>query len=363
MEKRPEGKPIAAYRDFVKFRERNNPCVAGLSEFLENRGLPRNVCRIYTSDHSPERTTEHKSRGFGQVSPENLRSVLTAPPVGHQGRVFIVEDPDPLTVELLGATLDIDPVFFADHIVTKYDEIETSPAPPSVALAPSQIISESERLNIHYQQIVDLGAEETFRGCPWSLGTVANVPRSVRRLQPLSGRQLGLARGCCSVLVKLVNGVWTGLILVDSIASDISCDSFPGRFRRKPLHNNIEDFRTPISFSNYQSSGYSPSALGFPIQILQDCLAETSPDVFDLLSLAYYPLRMVIGEWMLYSQVMARYLAYYEYSFKDIKSVISGGRDDMVSLQKWRHRSIQTQFKIQSTRQYISYHLAKGMGG
>lgn len=203
-----ETKPATTYRDFVKFRQQNNPCVAGLSQFLETKGLPKDACRIYVLDCASESTLEVKPSGFVPVHVDNLHSVLKAPSISGQGRVIIIEDLHPSTVEILGTTLDIDPIFFADHVVTKYDSIEASPAPPLVALAPSQVVSHTDRINIHFQQIVDFGGEERFRDYPWTFKTTANMPRTVRRLPPLSGRQLGITRSCHSVLVKPVGRSW-----------------------------------------------------------------------------------------------------------------------------------------------------------
>lgn len=85
-------------------------------------------------------------------------------------------------------------------------------------------------------------------------------------------------------------------------------------------------------------------------------LKQIAPSV---LSLAYYPLRVVISEWMLYSQVMARYLSYYEYSLRSIEMAVQDERGNMIDLQKWRHRAIQSRFKIESTRQFVDQWLAQ----
>jgi len=71
------------------------------------------------------------------------------------------------------------------------------------------------------------------------------------------------------------------------------------------------------------------------------------------LKLAYYPLKVTLSEWELYSQVVARFLKHYEYSFDDAR--IRAGEDDIMGLQKWRHRIIQTQFKLRSAKAFISY--------
>ncbi|OAL37069.1 hypothetical protein AYO20_03546 [Fonsecaea nubica] len=354
----------ATYREFVRFRQQSNPCVAGLSQFLENRDLQQDSCRIYLSGCASEVSTG--SQSFDQVYLDELRSILATPFSAGPGRIILIEDLHPLIVEILGTALDIDPIFFADHVVTNYAQIEKSPAPPSVALAPSQIASQADRVNIHFQQIVDLGAEEGFRNSTWIFNTAANVHRTVRRLPPLSGRQLGIARSCCSVLLKPFGQSWIALILVDSTTSNISCGDTSCHIRRFPLHNGTEDFRTPILFSAFQSQRHQldpPSASMSLVQILRDCFVQSLPTSKhakpSVLDLAYYPLRIVVGEWMLYSQVMARYLAHYEYSFKDIELVLRGERDDMIELQKWRHRAIQSQFKIQSTRQFVACCLAQ----
>ncbi|KAK7751001.1 hypothetical protein SLS62_006986 [Diatrype stigma] len=269
-------KAVTTYREFVKFRQQNNPCILGLSHFLDKQDLRKEACRIWSLNCVPQDIQGAEPQGFEEVPADNLHLMLEAPLPADHGRILIVEDIHPSVVEILGKALDIDPAFFADHVVTKYAEIEISPAPPSVALTSSRIVSEADRFNIHFQKMVDLGAEENFRNSPWTLQTLTNVPRSVRRLAPVSGRQIAINRSCCSVLSRTFDQGW-----------------------------------------------------------------------------------IVIGEWMLYSQVMGRYLVKYEYSFKNIESVLHGVNDDIIELQKWRHRAIQSQYKIQSARQFIAHRLTE----
>ncbi|KAI1652728.1 hypothetical protein F4813DRAFT_300727 [Daldinia decipiens] len=73
-----------------------------------------------------------------------------------------------------------------------------------------------------------------------------------------------------------------------------------------------------------------------------------------LLSLAYCPLRMTIGEWMLYSQVLGRFMKRYEYSFRNNELQLD--QDEMMDLHKWRHRIMQSRFKLELTRNFVSYH-------
>jgi hypothetical protein len=110
-------------------------------------------------------------------------------------------------IDILGETLDVDPVFFAGHVTTDFSDIEQAPPPPSLALFPSQA-AEWGYLHIHYQQVLDLGSTDSFGGSAYALKTESNIPRNTRRLPPLSGRQFALARACCSVLVKILDTAW-----------------------------------------------------------------------------------------------------------------------------------------------------------
>ncbi|KAI0095672.1 hypothetical protein GGR51DRAFT_544834 [Nemania sp. FL0031] len=353
----------STYREFISFRQQSNPCITGLLRFLDNRYLLKEACRIYAKDFISNECEEAQSESFELVHADNLHSVLKSPLSARQGRVLIIEDIHPSIVDILGIVLDIDPAFFADYIVTKYDGIENLPAPPSVALAPSHLASQEDRFSIHFQKMVDLGSEGAFHNSPWTLQTKTNVPRSVRRLSPISGRQLGIVRSCYSTLLKTFGQGWIGLILVDSTTSEVDCGPY-NKVRLNPLHNGTEDFRNPIPFSAFCSprhiSHFTPIS---SVSLLQDCLNKSlqtwKKDGLFILDLAYCPMRIVVGEWMLYSQVMSRYLAHYEYSFKNMESVLEGGKDDIMELQKWRHRAVQSQFKIKSTKHFIAQRLSE----
>jgi hypothetical protein len=65
------------------------------------------------------------------------------------GRVLLVEDIRPYSISLLGETLDVDLVFFADYITTDFQDIKKAPPPPSHALSLSQI-AERGYLYVYY---------------------------------------------------------------------------------------------------------------------------------------------------------------------------------------------------------------------
>lgn len=203
-----EDETFRAYRDFVHFRQQRNPCIGRLCSFLATPRLPQDSCTIYVADLNPEPSVDVPTQRLKTVHSGELLSVLT--PAPGRPRVIIIEDLHPSVLQMLGSSLDIDPIFFADYVLTDFENLETAPAPPSVALTPSQIRSQGGWLHIHYQQVIDLGPESAAR-FPWVLRTLANVPRSVRRLPLLQGRQLGIARACCSILTKHLNQSWLGL--------------------------------------------------------------------------------------------------------------------------------------------------------
>ena len=196
------------YRDFVAFRGRQNPCLGDLSKFLESAPFrPRYSCKIYTVGYGDGVSRRE------ELSALNFSSTPLQPPPANHGRVVIIEDIHPTVLETLATALDIDPIFFADYLFTQYDDIESSPAPPSSALPPSRPLSDKSSFHIHYQQVISLSViGAAANDIPWTLRTVGNVERQVRRLVDLPGRQLGLLRGCCSILKRTFDESWLGTV-------------------------------------------------------------------------------------------------------------------------------------------------------
>ena len=190
-----------SYREFVNFRSRTNPCVADLAQHL-GRG-PGNASTIVILEYSCDRQSPPNPLRVTEADLAKLVDVTSTA----CGRVLFVENLRPQLISLLGETLDVDPIFFAGHITTDFEDIEKAPPPPSLAFCPSQI-AEKGYLHIHYQQAIYLGSADTFRGSEYALKTDSNIPRNVRRLPHLSGQQLALARACCSVLVKRLKSSW-----------------------------------------------------------------------------------------------------------------------------------------------------------
>ncbi|KAM7182567.1 hypothetical protein V8F33_014213, partial [Rhypophila sp. PSN 637] len=265
-------------------------------------------------------------------------------------------------ISLLGEILDVDPIFFAGHVTTDFKDIEKAPAPPSLALFPSQI-AERGYLHLHYQQVLDLGSADAFKFSSYSLKTESNIPRNVRRLPHLSDRQLALARACCSVLVKKVNSSWICLVLVDPPSEMVVETLGSGGRKSYPsilLHGGFEDFVQSTCFASFGSvaSNHSPDKKSILSSLLH-CFRNQPPGFTiaepSILSFGYYPMRIALAEWMLYTHLMSRYFKYYEYALHDIENRLHDS--DIIDLQRWRRRSMQSQHKVILLFEFINYWL------
>lgn len=198
---------MTTYKEYVRHQSTLNPCLGGLVRYLDRESRLRSkiVCLDYSSIDSAINSTTISADS------ELHRCLSTPPPPS--GRVIIIEDIEPRLVNVIGASLDIDPLFFAGHISTEFDNLENGPAPPNNALLPSQLVNR-DYIHLNYQQVLDLGnvaPNGDISKSPYFSSTTGNVSRSMRRLPILSGhRQLGLRRGCCSILVKAVGDSWIG---------------------------------------------------------------------------------------------------------------------------------------------------------
>ncbi|KAI0424776.1 hypothetical protein F5Y09DRAFT_323440 [Xylaria sp. FL1042] len=95
-------------------------------------------------------------------------------------------------------------MFFANYIGTSFDGL-TEPLPPAMALFPTRMAS-YRMLHIHYQKVVNL--QDRDNNGPPAYHVFQNpttVPRSSRRLLPISGALPGLVRGCCSILLQTLS--------------------------------------------------------------------------------------------------------------------------------------------------------------
>lgn len=128
-----------------------------------------------------------------------------------------------------------------------------------------------------------------------------------------------------------------------------------------PLHGGYEEFQLP----NRRCEGLKPAlnrkVRGSLLHELRYYFEEHPPGFqFDnpsLLSLCYYPIRIALGEWMMYDHLMSRFVKHYEYSLQDIHSRLHD--PEIQDLQRWRRRSKQTIHKLDLTKRYVTCWMGK----
>lgn len=126
------------------------------------------------------------------------------------------------------------------------------------------------------------------------------------------------------------------------------------------LHGGFEEFKQPTSFASFGST--TSDRLPDKKSMLSNLLRyfRYQPPGFiiaepSILSLGYYPIRMVLAEWILYTLLMSRYLKYYEYTLHDIENRLHDS--DIIDLQRWRRRSMQSRQKLILLSEFIDYWL------
>lgn len=202
--------PISSsYADSVRLRSLQNPCLGGLLMHMRHAPKVDSMIRLLEYD---DHGIMHS--GLPQFAQRELPRLFEGPKQA-VGRVLLIENLRPDVISCLGEHLDVDPMFFADYITTEYQGVDKAPPPPSLAFCPSQVL-ERGQFHIHYQQVIDLGKASCFQSSEYILRTKHNVPRNIRRLPHLSGRQLALSRACCSILVKRRGNTWYSKYLQSS---------------------------------------------------------------------------------------------------------------------------------------------------
>ncbi|KEY74726.1 hypothetical protein S7711_05473 [Stachybotrys chartarum IBT 7711] len=350
-----------SYEHFVEARSLANPCLTDLLNFFKDvtESVPKSTSIALEYSHG----SQSQPQPLIVDEADLIRLLDTITTTVTCGRILIVENIRPSLISLLGELLDVDPIFFAGHVTTSFRDIEHAPPPPSLALFPSWI-AERGYLHMHYQHVIDLGDAGSFIDSPYAFKTDSHIPRNVRRLPSLSGRQLALVRACCSVMTKSFGDSWICLILVDPPIKSVVGPMKSG-FRTvhpsKPLQRGFEDFQASPSFSSFgvtaEQTRYSWDKTSMLSSLLHyfrnppPGFTTTQPGI---LSLGYYPMRIVLAEWMIYVQLMSRYFKYYEYSLHDSKTRRLHD-NDIVDLQRWRRRTTQSQHKLRILIEFIHH--------
>ncbi|CAG9952005.1 unnamed protein product [Clonostachys rosea f. rosea IK726] len=327
----------SSYKDFASYRSKLNPSLSSLNQYLNREIGAESVVTVLDFG-------EHGAASQYQMVEGGDLSHLTTASSSVSTRIILIEDISPRLISSVGAAFDIDPSFFADYISTDFEAFESNPPTPSLATLPS-VTAERGHLHLHYHIVMDLGSAENFNtDTPYALKSDANVARNVRRLPPLSGRQLALARVCC-------------LFLVDSpIKVVLETGKLHNRYDAKPLHGGYEDFNSPPIFSfSLGVEKHLDCNRSMAGGILRHFMAPPvfSPVSPQILSISYYALRVSLSEWLLYTLLISRYCKHYEYSLNDISTRLHD--DDIIDLQRWRRRTKQSRQKLEILAHFIEY--------
>lgn len=202
---------MGTYQRYVDTRTEHNPCVQNLANFLSSPRPRDSKVKIVSLDfYDGISRPEHRNVLVKELPQlldafhrqDNKEMHLQPQQVNEKGskepnrylKLLLVQDLTKDVIELLGTSLNIDPIFFASHVHTSFKGggIQTS----DVALLPSRVRTQNY-INIHYHRTV------TFDGVlkpPKKLFRDGNLDRKVVVL-PLTGRTyIGLAQHSISIL-------------------------------------------------------------------------------------------------------------------------------------------------------------------
>ncbi|CRG91620.1 Cytoplasmic dynein 2 heavy chain 1 [Talaromyces islandicus] len=377
MHKEPEW-----YQAHVAAQCRKNPCLSSLERFLSERKESEHACRIATIDFIEN---EDGSKGCQNrfLHADDIKFAISSvdQPTNLKGRILIVEDVSRELMEFLGSSLAIDPFFLASHVYTPYREI--SMQTPNLATLPSR--NRHQRyFNTHYHRTLELPERCDYLR---QLHTVRamNISRKLAVLPPTHGTSIGLAQHALSIHLftqEEHGGHWLCLMLVDSSIPNglLSLDSRDktakerwARFnlRTKLFLSGYEDFLDPPEVYTASADAWEPpSRLGM-LEDLTYYWSRKWPADFDstnptLLSLCFYPLKIIAAEWMNVLAVMNYHIKRYEYSIEGQKTIaqdLDRLNTDLNSLQRWKRRNLSSQQKIRAIRSFVDSHVASHVAG
>jgi hypothetical protein len=200
------------YRDYVKALCMRNPSLLTLYEYLSRAETKQYSGRFAALDfredviHPVVRIIEDvdslgcELHDKAETKPHDDESLL-----GHplQGRLLIIEDLTIKVMELLGTTLDIDPLFFAMHLHTLHRTGRRNPTPDEATL-PSRFQGK-DYMNISYHRPVTRD-RNGITGDKFVRATAID-----RKLVFLHSEPVGLAQHRASVMkLRMKGGAWLG---------------------------------------------------------------------------------------------------------------------------------------------------------
>ncbi|KAF1993574.1 hypothetical protein P154DRAFT_567923 [Amniculicola lignicola CBS 123094] len=350
--------PVATYKGYVQSLCARNPSLQTLYGFLHNPKARRSDCRINALDFRdglPQPITRQipdldllprelrgiNDKTFEELSPHRQRPL--------RGRILVIEDLTVDIIDLIGSTLDIDPLFISLHLHTAHRSSMRHQATDTATL-PSRL-RPHDYINISYHRpVTSNGNRPSHR----------NLLRDIamnRRVTFLRSTNIGLIQSCASVIkIRRPDDIWIALVLVDPplqetyfLDGNKDDPAFKVTLNLKPYMGPSEDFVELPKFSEPWTSVPHRTRDSIMDDVM-DCWSRRNPDCFDpmnptIQSLAYYPLRIIAAEWVKYIAVMQRCVKIYEYHGQQLPS-LERVSTDMGELQGWRRRSMASQQKI-----------------
>ena len=194
--------PLPAYLKIILSQCRRYPCLQNLSKFYMNRFSQRHPCRLVCLEFSTKTKLQ-----FRNLDLENLTRIMQnqdEDSVDLLGRIIIVEDLTTDIIELLGSSLEIEPLFFASHLYTLRSE-KTAQL-PDVRLFPST----KKRLKF-INAVSHRPLSFEGNSIPRMLSCDGNVRRKVSCFSSFKGMSIGMSQcSFTSFLSRKGSRPWIG---------------------------------------------------------------------------------------------------------------------------------------------------------
>jgi hypothetical protein len=199
---------VPLYSEYVKALCPRNPSLLNLYNFLSYPRARQHGSRVAALDFRAghEHPLTRAIEGIDYLPAELHNKASTESGEGKyplQGRILIIEDLTKDVVEILGSTLEIDPLFFAMHLHTNHRTGMRQQTPDEATL-PSRLINQNY-MNFSYHRSITCDSVDPFGG------RLLRDTSIDRKLVFLRSTTIGLAQHCASVMkVQRNNGFWLG---------------------------------------------------------------------------------------------------------------------------------------------------------
>ncbi|RDW75404.1 hypothetical protein BP6252_06546 [Coleophoma cylindrospora] len=322
---------MPSYKDRVNEQKKWNPSLHNLCEFLnDTSSKPEDSSTGPNIGFIQFNHNDSGKRKFESSSIEELTkwlSTIKEPPNQTNdtktslGRLLFVEDLNREVIELIGSKADIDPFFFASHLDGVSLEIDYPR--PSTVILPS-IARDQNYITLQYQKALEFSNEKVDKSVQDydKLNRNCILPRKLTILPETKKKKLGLAQYCCSICLKAIKeDFWLGIILVDPPDECIYKGKGKDRellFKSKPFQGGHDVFLRQDLYNEVEVLAGSQNRHSM-LNILKiywcnNIQSQFRPESPSLLSLSYFSLKVVAGEWVTYVEALSHQIKQHEHS-------------------------------------------------